>query len=183
MFDASEKSLLKHQLFRFRWLLWCFLPSLFLVWTLFLLLAVVPEHWVQRMDSSLPNWELWGAVGFLFLTVFLSCFVNGIIVFKALGERFRLSSLLRALITAAVFLFGFPVVLGSLITYWAPWFRSSTVGELASNQTTLEFAIHGALVVSAHLLSLMAMIGLFPLIFILALALFQRSYHQPPDLS
>lgn len=184
MFDASEKSLLKHQLLRFRWLLWCFLPSLVLIWTYFPLVAVLPEHWVQRMHSSRPqHWELWG-IGFLFLPVLLSFFVNGIIVFKALGERFRLSPLPRAVITAAVFLFAFPVLdrlLSSPFKHLVRWIRPSVDWATASSEAPLETAIKGALVVSAQFFSLMAMFAAYPLISILVLALFKRPHHQQPE--
>lgn len=184
MFDASDRSLLKQQLFRFRWLLWCFLPSLVLVWVLFLVLAVLPEHWIQRMDSSLPNWELWGFGGFMFLAVLLSFFVNGIIVFKALGERFRLSPLPRAVLTTAVFLVVFPALdelLDSPFKRLMRWVQSNMDGVLASNQTTLETLISGAMVVSVQFLSLLAMIAVYPLALVLLMAVSKRPSHQPSE--
>lgn len=184
MSDASEKSLLRHQLFRFRWLLWCFLPSLVLIWVLLLLVAVLPEHWIQRMNSSLPHWELWGVGGFLFLPVFLSFFINGIIVFKALGERFRLSPLPRVVITTAVFLFVFPALdrlLGSPFKHLVRWFRPSVDWATASSEATFETLIKSGLVLSAQWLSWVAMLAFFPLILILVLALFKSPHHQQPE--
>ncbi len=185
MFDASEKSLLKHQLFRFRWLVWCFLPSLVLIWLLLLFVTVLPEHGVQTMDSSLPkDWVLWVALGCLSLAVMLSFFVNSIIVFKALGERFRLSPLPRAVITVAMFFFVFPVLdrlFSSPFKHLMRWVRSNMDGVLSSNQAPLETAIEGSLVILVQWLSLLAMFAAYPLILILVLALFKRPHHPQSE--
>ena len=179
MFDSTDRSLLWRQLSRFWWLLWCFLPSLVLVWVLLLLLAVLPEHWIQRLHSSLPqHWEFWG-MGFLFLPVFLSFFVNGIIVFKALGEQFRLSPMPRAVITIAVFLFVFPALdwlLDQPFKHMPRWIRHSLDGVWASSQTSLEQSIQAALVLSAQWLSVAFMFAAFPLALVLVLALFKRPH-------
>jgi hypothetical protein len=134
----------------------------------------------NEFQSSALNY---GGYGFLFLPVsrFL---INGIIVFKALGERFRLSPLPSVVITTAVFLFVFPALdrlLGSPFKHLVRWFRPSVDWATASSEATFETLIKSGLVLSAQWLSWVAMLAFFPLILILVLALFKSPHHQQPE--
>ncbi len=184
MFDATDRSLLWRQLSRFKWLLWCYLPSVVLIWALLLANAALPEHWFSAgKGARFTSLELLTFATVL-LAVLSTLVVNGIIVFKTLGERFGLRSLSNALITTAVFFFVFPAVeklLGSPFKHLAPWLRSSMDGAMASSLTTLEMSIKAGVVASAQLLTLMAMFAVFPLMLVLVLALFKRPHHRTPE--
>ena len=184
MFDATDQSLLWRQLSRFKWLIWCYLPSVVLIWALLLAAAALPEHWFPAEKGvRFTSLEL-----LTFATVLLAALstllVNGIIVFKTLGERFGLRSLSNALITTAVFLFVFPAVdklLGSPFKHLVPWLRSGMDGAMASSQTTLDMLINVGLLASVQLLSLTVMFAAFPMVLVLMLALFKHPHRQPPE--
>ena len=181
MFDATDRSLLWRQLSRFRWLLWCQLPFIVLIWVVMLALSVLPEHWILELDARSSR-LLWLQFAAVLLTLLLTIVLSGIIVFKTFGERFRLRPLPNALITTAVTLFGFPALNGLLDHPFMPmlrWFRPRLDGVWASHQTLLEQSIHGALVLSAQWLSLAFVFAAFPLALVLVLALFKRPHHQP----
>lgn len=184
MFGATDRSLLWHQLSRFRWLLWCYLPSVVLIWTCLLAPAVLPEHWFRpEKGVRFSSGELLTFAALL-LALLSTFVVNSIIVFKALRERFGMRPLPNALITTAVFFFLFPALdelLGSPFKNLAPWFRSSMDGAVTSSQSTLEMSINVGLMASAQLLSLMAMFAAFPMVLVLVLALFKRPHQQAPE--
>jgi hypothetical protein len=181
MFDATDRSLLWRQLCRFRWLLWCQLPFIVLIWVVMLALSVLPEHWILELDARSSRW-LWLPIAAALFAVLLSFVVTGAIVFKTLGERFRLRPLPNALISTAVIVFVVPALDTLLDHPFKPmlrWFSPRLDGVWASHQTLLEQSIHGALVLSAQWLSLAFVFAAFPLALVLVLALFKRPHHQP----